>query len=175
MSEYVFKLPDLGEGTVEAEVVRWLVGPGDSVAEDQPIVELMTDKATVEVPAPVAGRVLRITGEPGDKVPVGSPLVIFETTTAGEGVAAAPVPPVPPVSLVPPVPVVTAIERPAAASRAGRVMASPATRRRAREAGIDLTQVAGSGPGGRILIADLATTGPASASGAARAEPGPAR
>ena len=158
MSEYVFKLPDLGEGTVEAEVVRWLVGPGDRVDEDQPIVELMTDKATVEVPAPVAGRVLRITGEPGDKVPVGSPLVVFETAPTGAAVTAAPT--------VAPVPLEPAIERPtatatatatAAAPRAGRVMASPATRRRAREAGIDLTQIAGSGPGGRILRADLAT------------------
>ena len=164
MSEYVFKLPDLGEGTVEAEVVRWLVGPGDRVVEDQPIVELMTDKATVEVPAPVTGRVLRISGEPGDKVPVGSPLVVFETAMAGETVAPAPAP-------APSTRAEPAIERPTAVPRIGRVMASPATRRRAREAGIDLTQVAGSGPGGRILVADLEAVGSASAPGAARPEP----
>ena len=181
MSEYVFKLPDLGEGTVEAEVVRWLVGPGDRVAEDQPIVELMTDKATVEVPAPVAGRVLRGTGEPGDKVPVGSPLVVFETASTGaEATPALPAtPPAPlvtpasavaPASFVASVPAAAAaIDRPTPpAPRAGRVMASPATRRRAREAGIDITQVAGSGPGGRILSADLAT---ARAGAPAHAEP----
>ncbi|MDE2305444.1 MAG: hypothetical protein KGL34_07790, partial [Gammaproteobacteria bacterium] len=86
MSEYVFKLPDLGEGTVEAEVVRWLVGPGEAVAEDQPVAELMTDKASVEIPAPVAGRVLRLAGEPGEKIAVGAPLMIFER--AGEAPAA---------------------------------------------------------------------------------------
>ena len=66
MSRYVFKLPDLGEGTVEAEIVAWHVKPGDTVAEEDVIVEVMTDKASVEVPAPVSGRVLSITGGPGD-------------------------------------------------------------------------------------------------------------
>ena len=81
MSEYVFKMPDLGEGTVEAEIVAWHTQPGASVAEDQIIVEVMTDKAAVEVPAPVSGRVVSIRGAPGDKIAVGSPLIVFETAT----------------------------------------------------------------------------------------------
>ena len=85
MSEFVFKMPDLGEGTVDAEIVAWHTKPGDVVAEDQLIVEVMTDKAAVEVPAPVSGRVVSITGAPGDKVAVGSPLIVFDV---GEGAAA---------------------------------------------------------------------------------------
>src|ERR1700736_1373594 len=87
MSQFVFKMPDLGEGTVEAEIVAWHAKPGDSVDEDQVIVEVMTDKAAVEVPAPVCGRVVSITGEPGDKVAVGSPLIVFELA-APEGASA---------------------------------------------------------------------------------------
>ncbi|MGB9330176.1 MAG: biotin/lipoyl-containing protein, partial [Steroidobacteraceae bacterium] len=79
MSNYVFKLPDLGEGTVEAEIVNWRVKPGDTVAEDEVIVEVMTEKAAVEVPAPVSGRVLSTTGAPGDMVPVGAELIVIET------------------------------------------------------------------------------------------------
>ena len=92
MSQYVFKMPDLGEGTVDAEIVAWHTKPGDAVTEDQLIVEVMTDKAAVEVPAPVSGRVISITGTPGDKVAVGSPLIVFEV---GEerAPAAAPVSP----------------------------------------------------------------------------------
>ncbi|MDB6100493.1 MAG: hypothetical protein JWO52_492, partial [Gammaproteobacteria bacterium] len=79
MSRYVFKLPDLGEGTVEAEIVGWRVKPGDTVAEDDVIVEVMTEKAAVELPAPVGGRVISTTGTPGDMVPVGAELIVFET------------------------------------------------------------------------------------------------
>lgn len=144
MSRYVFKLPDLGEGTVEAEIIEWKVRVGDQVAEDQVIAELMTEKAAVEVPAPVGGIIVSLTGQPGDMVAVGAELAVFETegaaAPAGEPEAApAPLPPT-----------VAEPKGPAA-----RVMASPATRRRAREAGIDLAQVAGSGPGGRIRPADL--------------------
>ena len=91
MSRYVFKLPDLGEGTVEAEIVAWHVKPGDMVAEEDVIVEVMTDKASVEVPAPVSGRVLATTGVPGDMVPVGAELIAFETDVgaAAEGAPAA--------------------------------------------------------------------------------------
>src|SRR5260370_12988113 len=78
-------MPDLGEGTVDAEIVAWQAKPGDAVTEDQLIVEVMTDKAAVEVPAPVSGRVVSITGAPGDKVAVGSPLIVFDV---GEGVPA---------------------------------------------------------------------------------------
>src|SRR5258706_259484 len=90
MSQYVFKMPDLGEGTVDAEIVAWHTKPGDAVTEDQLIVEVMTDKAAVEVPAPVSGRVLSITGAPGDKVAVGSPLIVFDVSE-GDGTPAAPV------------------------------------------------------------------------------------
>ena len=79
MSRYVFKLPDLGEGTVSAEIVAWHVKPGDVVAEEAVIVEVMTDKASVEVPAPVSGRVLSTSGAPGDLVAVGAELIVFET------------------------------------------------------------------------------------------------
>ena len=79
MSQFVFKLPDLGEGTVEAEIVGWRVKAGDVVAEDDVIVEVMTEKAAVEVPSPVSGRVVSTTGQPGDMVPVGSALIVFET------------------------------------------------------------------------------------------------
>src|ERR1700723_3146963 len=88
MSQYVFKMPDLGEGTVDAEIVAWHTKPGDSVTEDQLIVEVMTDKAAVEVPAPVSGRVISITGAPGDKVAVGSPLIVFDLSE-GDGAAPA--------------------------------------------------------------------------------------
>src|SRR5258708_20471906 len=80
MSQFTFKMPDLGEGTVDAEIVAWHTKPGDLVSEDQLIVEVMTDKAAVEVPAPVSGRVVSVTGAPGDKVAVGSPLIVFELT-----------------------------------------------------------------------------------------------
>jgi 2-oxoisovalerate dehydrogenase E2 component (dihydrolipoyl transacylase) len=167
MSEFVFKMPDLGEGTVDAEIVAWHAKPGDAVTEDQLIVEVMTDKAAVEVPAPVSGRVVSITGGPGDKVAVGSPLIVFEV---GES-PAAPVPATPRAAVAPPTvapaPVLAATTTPPAAAapaespagRQGRVMASPANRRRAREAGIDLTTVVGSGPGGRILRGDLTAAG----------------
>ena len=78
MSQFIFKMPDLGEGTVDAEIVAWHLKPGDTIAEDQVMVEVMTDKAAVEVPAPVSGRVVSINGAPGDKIAVGSPLVVFE-------------------------------------------------------------------------------------------------
>jgi 2-oxoisovalerate dehydrogenase E2 component (dihydrolipoyl transacylase) len=88
VSRYVFKLPDLGEGTVQAEIVAWHVKPGDVVAEEDVIVEVMTDKASVEVPAPISGRVLSVTGAPGDMVPVGAELIAFETDAAGAGAGA---------------------------------------------------------------------------------------
>jgi 2-oxoisovalerate dehydrogenase E2 component (dihydrolipoyl transacylase) len=146
MSRHVVKLPDLGEGTVSSEIVAWHVKIGDSVAEDQPMVEMSTDKAVVEMPSPVAGRVVALGGQPGDHIAVGAELIVLET---GEGAAAAEKPeekkeaaPAPKektpgshLSLVPP-----PAQTPSApaAPRTGRVLASPATRRRARESGIDL-------------------------------------
>jgi 2-oxoisovalerate dehydrogenase E2 component (dihydrolipoyl transacylase) len=162
MSRYAFKLPDLGEGTVSSEIVAWKVKVGDVVAEDQPLVEMSTEKAVIEVPAPVAGRVLSLVGQPGDAVAVGAELAVFETDAAGDVPAAGPATPAAaPIAApraVPTPPATAAAAAPVtnlAAARAGRVMASPATRRRAREAGINLAAVAGSGPGGRIARADL--------------------
>jgi 2-oxoisovalerate dehydrogenase E2 component (dihydrolipoyl transacylase) len=174
LSQFIFKMPDLGEGTVEAEIVAWHTKPGDVVQEDQVIVEVMTDKAAVEVPAPVGGRVVSISGEPGDKVAVGSPLIVFETGAA-EAAPAAPEAVPAAMHVAPAVPVrstAPSISAPDSGQPKGRgrVKASPASRRRAREAGIDLSTIAGSGPGGRILRGDLtaassqasATSGPTS-------------
>jgi len=165
MTRYVFKMPDLGEGTVEAEIVAWHVKVGDHVTEDQLMAEVMTEKAAVEVPAPVTGRVVSLTGGPGDMVRVGAELIVFDTV-GGEAeplAAATPAPsPTPGAKgrgedqAAPPVP--SPQPSPAVAgegAKASRVMASPASRRRAREAGIDLAQVQGSGPHGRILRQDL--------------------
>ena len=166
MSQYIFKMPDLGEGTVEAEIVAWHTKPGDAVQEDQLIVEVMTDKAAVEVPAPVSGKVLSVSGAPGDKIPVGAPLIVFEVGEASAAVAA----PQPVTSSAATAAFAAATTTPAAvtpaslgpalgpangAARNVRIMTSPANRRRAREAGIDLSGVSGSGPGGRIVRADL--------------------
>jgi 2-oxoisovalerate dehydrogenase E2 component (dihydrolipoyl transacylase) len=147
VSRYVFKMPDLGEGTVSAEVVEWKVKVGDVVTEDQIIAEVMTDKAAVEIPAPVSGQVLSITGQPGDMVAVGAELIAFET---GDGAAATA-----PAASAAPAPAPSAPSAPETASTSTRVMASPATRRKAHAAGIDLTTVSGSGPGGRISAQDL--------------------
>ena len=173
MSRYVFKLPDLGEGTVEAEIVGWRVKPGDTVAEDDVVVEVMTEKAAVEVPAPTSGRVVSTTGEPGDMVPVGSELLVLETEAGAAqaspaakpsgAAAASPASPATGASAAASAPRSrgnghsgTAHEtRAAAAAPRGRVATSPAIRRRAHEAGVDLRQVAGSGPSGRIVSKDL--------------------
>ena len=163
MSRYVFKLPDLGEGTVSAEIVGWRVQAGDVVAEEQVLVEVMTEKAAVEVPSPVAGKVVSTTGQPGDLVPVGSELIVFET---GDGAvadtAAASEREAPPNDRAAAPASASgngmghsaSASAGAAASR-GRVMTSPAIRRKAREAGIDLRTIQGSGPQGRILRQDL--------------------
>ena len=143
MSRYVFKMPDLGEGTVSAEIVEWKVKVGDAVTEDQIIAEVMTDKAAVEIPAPVSGRVVAITGQPGDMVPVGSELAAFETAAAAAADPAAAQAHA------------AAAATPAPVMGSARVMASPATRRKAHDAGIDLATVNGSGPGGRICAQDL--------------------
>ena len=170
---FVMRLPDLGEGTVSAEVIAWKVAPGDTVREDAPLVEMATDKAVVEVPSPVSGIVVSVSGKPGDTLAVGSELAVFEVAT-GQGVAAAsPVAAAPPSALptapasAPRAPSAVAAPKGSAAPTGAaavaaapplaprRVMASLATRRRAAEAGVDLGSVAGSGPGGRILALDL--------------------
>ena len=156
MSRYVMKLADLGEGTVAAEIVAWKVAVGDVVAEDQPLAEMATDKAVVEVPSPVSGRIVALAGAPGDSIAVGAELVVFErgeADGAAAGGSAAATPGV--AAAAPPVPAVPGLPAALAAAPPGRVRASPATRRRAREAGVELGALAGSGPGGRILRADL--------------------
>lgn len=165
MTRFVMRVPDLGEGSVSAEVIAWKVAAGDTVREDAPLVELSTDKAVVEVPSPVSGLVVSVSGKPGDTLAVGSELAVFEVEGALEGAgvpsaapSARPAPPAPPASPAPPAPPV-AVAAPAPATQdsllPARVMASPATRRRAAETGLDLARVQGTGPGGRIVEADL--------------------
>ena len=84
MSEYIFKLPDLGEGTVESEIAEWFIAVGDLVTEEDVVGTMMTDKAAVELSSPVSGKVLKLAGEPGDIVAVGAPLVVFETAAAAQ-------------------------------------------------------------------------------------------
>ena len=163
MSEFIFKLPDLGEGTVEAEIIEWHVKPGDAVAEGDVIVDVMTDKANIEVPSPTTGTVLRTTGEPGDMVAVGAELIAFGTGSAPAD--AAPVQPeaVAEPELEPqtepepePQPETAPAQEPARVpQKQGKVLASPALRRKAMELGINLGDVPGSGPRGRILRRDL--------------------
>ena len=153
MSEYVFKLPDLGEGTVESEIGEWNVKVGDMVAEEAIVGTMMTDKAAVELNSPVSGKVVSLAGEPGDMVPVGAPLIVFETDAAiAEQVPAEAEKPAKEISQPEPVQ-----EQPAKAVAVhnGKVITSPAIRRRAKEAGIDLSHVPGSGTGGRILRSDF--------------------
>ena len=153
MSEYVFKLPDLGEGTVEAEIAEWMVQVGDVILEEDPICAMLTEKAAVELTSPVGGRVVSLAGEAGDTVAVGSPLIVFETD------AEAPAPKAKPETAEDhPAEPVPAAEEPGAAptpAQSGKVATSPSIRARAREAGIDLAQVPGTGPRGRILKTDF--------------------
>ena len=177
---FAFKLPDLGEGVAEGEVVRWLVREGDEVAEDQPLAEVLTDKATVEIPSPRAGRVLRLGAAEGERVPVGHVLVEIEEREAGDAAAS---PDSPAEEATEPAagsaeaeagPSFSPTVRPAAKEAAGllrAVEATPAVRALARELGIDLTQVKASGPGGRILPDDVKR---AAAKNEARLEGGPA-
>jgi 2-oxoisovalerate dehydrogenase E2 component (dihydrolipoyl transacylase) len=150
VSDYTFKLPDIGEGIAESEIALWRVAVGDAVGEDQPLVDMLTDKAAVEIPSPIAGTVLRLHGEVGDKIAVGAPLVVISPLPpAGEGQGER-------VSqLEKPSPGPSAPPLPHAGEGKARAAAAPAVRKLARERGIDLQQVEGSGPSGRILREDL--------------------
>ncbi|WVT72846.1 dihydrolipoamide acetyltransferase family protein [Sinorhizobium chiapasense] len=173
MGEFVIKMPDVGEGVAEAELVEWHVKPGDPVREDMVLAAVMTDKATVEIPSPVTGTVLWLGAEVGDTVAVKSPLVRIEI--AGEGAATAPLDEKPaakaeekpelkveaPAPLAKPTQA-TKVEVkapangiPPAAERLEKALASPAVRLRAKESGVDLRQVTGTGPAGRITHDDL--------------------
>ena len=155
MSEHIFKLPDLGEGTVESEIGEWFIKVGDFVEEEAVVGTMMTDKAAVELASPVSGTVVKLAGEPGDIVAVGAALVVFETENklaAAEPQLARQVPIAPPKTenIPEPTAALEASDEPCA-----RVMTSPAIRRRAKEAGIDLSLVPGSGPGGRVQRKDF--------------------
>ncbi|MFN0193627.1 MAG: dihydrolipoamide acetyltransferase family protein [Aestuariivirga sp.] len=145
MSRFVFKLPDIGEGVAEAEIVKWHVKADEEVAEGQAFVDVMTDKATVEISAPVSGIIRVRNGEEGAKLAVGAELAVFET--GEEDRQDAPVKAVP--SLAP------KAGKVAAARGSGKALASPAVRARAASLGIDLATMKGSGPEGRVVHADL--------------------
>ena len=155
MAQFNFKLPDVGEGTAEAEISGWRVNIGDRVEEDQPLVDMMTEKATVELTSPVAGIVQSISGKAGEMAAVGSVLVVLETFDSADA-ANSPEPKVAPRETPRSVPE-PQNKTPACATQrtAIRPPASPAVRRRAEERGIKLQFVRGSGPGGRIVQADL--------------------
>ena len=177
MSEHTIKMPDVGEGVTEAEIVAWHVSPGDMVEEDQDLVDVMTDKATVEIPSPVSGKIVSISGDPGDMISVGSPIIVIETDEAvsdspeeaevsdnqTEKTAEPAEPQSPSAQDVSP--------SGDASSKAGKlphhvgasvpnrantkVLASPAVRQRALELDVELSSVVGSGPAGQILREDL--------------------
>jgi len=170
MGHYSFKLPDLGEGIVESEIVEWYVAPGDQVGEDQHIADVMTDKATVEVTTPVAGVVLSVACSAGDMLAVGSEMILFEVSDADANAVQTEPVPKPAATVQPAQPAQVAVvgdtqiappsvtPAPATTLRqtvGHRVLASPSVRQRARDEQIDLTVVAGSGPAGRISNSDL--------------------
>ncbi|HZL17422.1 MAG TPA: dihydrolipoamide acetyltransferase family protein, partial [Polyangia bacterium] len=158
---YEFRLPDIGEGVVEGEVVRWLVKEGDLLREDQPMVEVMTDKATVEIPAPRAGRVTRRIYAEGQSCPVGKVLIELDTGSAEADAPATKAAAEP--SAAAPSRGDTATV--AAAPSGAGVLATPATRKLARDVGVDIRAVAGTGPAGRVTHDDVkaATSGESSA------------
>lgn len=182
MGVHVIKLPDVGEGVAEAELVEWMVKPGDNVTEDQVLAAVMTDKATVEIPSPVIGKVIWVGAQAGDTVAVGSPIVRLEVDGAGnakadeaapeiespkaEKKAAAPKAEAKPAAAPKAEAPRTAAPKPAAAKPAAtaagaprkegeKPLASPAVRKRALDAGVDLRRVSGTGPAGRITHEDL--------------------
>lgn len=180
MTTYDVKLPDIGEGVAEGEIVRWLVKVGDSVKEDQPLVEVMTDKASVEIPSPRTGTITALHAEEGATVPVGTTIISI-AVAGGTGAAT---PAAPATSAVAahggaatPAGAVAA-EVAAAAGAGARIEATPAVRALAKTLGVTLESVSGSGPGGRITADDVkaaaagssAPASPAAASAAANAD-----
>ncbi len=151
--KFIFKLPDIGEGVVEAEITAWHVAEGDEVDEDDPLADAMTDKATIELTSPVKGVVATLGCEEGDTFPVGGNLVILTV----EGSAASPQE-VPQATAAPTKPAPQkSISKPSApqAAKSSKILASPAVRKRASDAGIDLSKAKASGPDGQITHADL--------------------
>ena len=163
MGTHVIKMPDIGEGIAEVELSAWHVKVGDMVVEDQVLADVMTDKAMVDIPSPVHGKVIALGGEPGEVMAVGSILISIEVEGAGnakDAPVAAPVKAAAVVEATPaaveskPAPVVAA-QAPVARDADERPLASPAVRKHALDAGIQLRLVQGSGPAGRILHEDL--------------------
>ncbi len=152
--EYSFKMPDIGEGVVEAEITAWHVTDGQMVEEDDPVADAMTDKATIELTAPVSGKVLRRGCGEGDMIAVGADLVVFETEDMPDAPQAASTAKAPNAAQS----VATAPSTPTApklASASNRALASPAVRKRAKDAGIDLAKLKASGALGQVTHADL--------------------
>ena len=163
---YEFKLPDIGEGVAEAEVLKWLAKEGDAVKEEQPLVEVMTDKVNVQVPAPRSGRVAKILVKEGEVAKVGQTIIVIDEGAGGAPTAQQTAQPV-----TAPAPsgqgAVARVEEPLQGTSTGMdVLATPATRRLARELGVDLSGLKGSGPLGRVVDADVRN-----AAGARMAEP----
>jgi len=149
MGHYNFKLPDLGEGLVEAEIADIHVKVGDMVTEDQPLIDMMTDKATVEMPSPVDGKIISISGNPGEMILVGSTMVIIDVEGVGNESDEA-------VKVTPSIPVPVSVPAQALSGTVSdKPLTSPAVRRRALDESIDLTELPGSGPAGRISHQDL--------------------
>ncbi|MHC2145057.1 dihydrolipoamide acetyltransferase family protein [Pseudomonas sp. 210_17 TE3656] len=177
MGTHVIKMPDIGEGIAQVELVEWFVKVGDTVTEDQVVADVMTDKATVEIPSPVSGKVLALGGQPGEVMAVGSELIRIEVEGAGNYQEGAAAPAAPAAAVAAPAPVAASkpepqAEKPVPVTAAApasthapapivpreaneRPLASPAVRKRALDAGIELRYVHGSGPVGRILHEDL--------------------
>jgi 2-oxoisovalerate dehydrogenase E2 component (dihydrolipoyl transacylase) len=173
MGEFILKMPDVGEGIAEAELVEWHVKPGDPVREDMVLAAVMTDKATVEIPSPVSGKVLWLGAEIGDTVAVKAPLLRIEVAGEGgeaaadsipaaraESVAEKPVAPPAPVKAETPPEPERSEHKPVPVPREApdiskKPLASPAVRLRAKESGVDLRQVIGTGPAGRVTHEDL--------------------
>jgi len=146
---YEFKLPDLGEGLTEGEIARWLVSEGQELAEDEPLVEIATDKTTVEIPSPAAGTVTRILVAEGEVVPVGTVLVVI----GGDG--SEPEPTARPAASQP----APAPKKASVYQSQARIQATPLVRRIASELGVDLAQLSGTGPNGRITEEDVRGAG----------------
>jgi pyruvate dehydrogenase E2 component (dihydrolipoamide acetyltransferase) len=169
---YEFRLPDIGEGVAEGEVVRWLVKEGDVLQEDQPMVEIMTDKATVEIPTPRAGRVAKLMFAEGQVCPVGKVLITIEVADVVSAGPAAEAVPAPAAVDLAAAPGQHASRNNGVSARDAGVLATPATRKLARDVDVDIREVTGSGPGGRVTSDDVrAHAGsPAPAAGAPAAD-----
>lgn len=144
---FEFKLPDIGEGVAEGEILKWMAKEGDQVREDQPLVEVMTDKVNVQIPAPRSGKVSKILVKEGDLAKVGQTIMVIDDGSPGGPAAEATAPKSSPQ--------VQATPTPQPAGPSAGVLATPATRRLAREVGVDITAVTGSGPQGRVTDDDV--------------------